>query len=260
MRCATGRWARSPGSSIGWPRRKGDADSRHRDHRRRNRRGQPRRRTCRVASAGAGYHATGRSAAFWDECYGGPQIVPLTQASGPYLAECGVLAPRGALYLAPPGETTAVGDFLAAYAGSGVALHPLNRAQLAARVPGLREGWDEGVWQPACADIDVATLHAHYLARARASGVTLHPNARIDEVTRTAAGWRLVGHGVALDCGTLVNAAGAWADEVARLAGIGQLGITPLRRTMVQLRVDPPPPPDLPLVIGMDGSFYFRPD
>ena len=207
-----------------------------------------------------GYHATGRSAAFWDECYGGPQIVPLTQASGPYLAGCGVLAPRGALYLAPPREDAAVANFLAAYAGSGVTLQPMGRTELGAQVPGLRGGWDSGVWQPACADIDVAALHAHYLARARSAGVDLRTRAAVAEIHRTAAGWRLVGHGVALDCGTLVNAAGAWADEVARLAGIGQLGITPLRRTMVQLRVDPPPPPDLPLVIGMDGSFYFRPD
>ena len=46
-----------------------------------------------------GYHATGRSAAFWEECYGGPGVVPLTLASGPYLAEHGFLSPRGALYV-----------------------------------------------------------------------------------------------------------------------------------------------------------------
>lgn len=207
-----------------------------------------------------GYHATGRSAAFWDECYGGPQIVPLTQASGPWLAEHGFLSPRGALYLAPPECLGAVAAFLADYAASGVALHPLGRAGLAAHVPGLRAGWDSGVWQPACADIDVAALHAHYLARARASGVELRARAAVDEIARTAAGWRLTGRGVAAECGTLVNAAGAWADDVAVRAGMRPLGITPLRRTMAQLRVDPPPPAALPLVIGLDGSFYFRPD
>ncbi|HEU4650145.1 MAG TPA: FAD-binding oxidoreductase, partial [Croceibacterium sp.] len=58
----------------------------------------------------------------------------------------------------------------------------------------------------------------------------------------------------------LVDAAGAWADEVAALAGTGPLGITPYRRTVGQLRVDPVPAADLPLVLDISGGFYFKPE
>jgi D-arginine dehydrogenase len=57
----------------------------------------------------------------------------------------------------------------------------------------------------------------------------------------------------------VVNAAGAWADPVAALFGAMPLGITPLRRTIVQLRTDPPPPVDMPLTFGIDEDFYFKP-
>ncbi|MEQ1395200.1 FAD-dependent oxidoreductase, partial [Salmonella enterica] len=57
----------------------------------------------------------------------------------------------------------------------------------------------------------------------------------------------------------LANAAGAWADGVAALAGTGGLGIAPLRRTIAQLRTDPAPPADLPLTFGINEDFYFKP-
>jgi D-arginine dehydrogenase len=56
----------------------------------------------------------------------------------------------------------------------------------------------------------------------------------------------------------LVDAAGAWADGVASLAGLPAIGVQPYRRTMVQLRTDPAPPADLPLVVDAAGSFYFK--
>ena len=57
-----------------------------------------------------------------------------------------------------------------------------------------------------------------------------------------------------------MTAAGAWADEVAALAGARPLGIAPLRRTIAQLRTDPPPAADLPLVLDINGGFYFKPE
>jgi D-arginine dehydrogenase len=59
---------------------------------------------------------------------------------------------------------------------------------------------------------------------------------------------------------TIVNAAGAWADEIARMAGVRPIGIAPYRRTVAVLRVDPPAPADLPLVLDIGGGFYFKPD
>src|SRR5688572_21149983 len=79
------------------------------------------------AESHPGYHTTGRSAAFWEECYGGPDIVPLTLASGPMLRELGTLSPRGALYLARAGAEAAVAAFEARFAGTGVGIERLGR-------------------------------------------------------------------------------------------------------------------------------------
>lgn len=208
-----------------------------------------------------GYHATGRSAAFWDECYGGPGVVPLTLASGPYLHEHGFLTTRGALHLARDEDRAALEEFLATFAGTGVTIERLDRAAIAARVPRLRDQWREAAHEPACADIDVAGLHQHYLGLARRGGVEVACRARAERLERVAGGWRIVtAAGAEYRAARIVNAAGAWADHVAGLAGIAPLGIRPFRRTVVVLRVDPPAPADLPLVLDINGGFYFKPD
>jgi D-arginine dehydrogenase len=213
------------------------------------------------AEAQPGYHTTGRSAAFWEECYGGPDVVPLTLASGPCLRELGMLARRGALYLARDRDEAAVTAFMERFAETGVTIEPLDRAALARRIPGLRSEWTHAVEEPACADIDVAALHQHYLALARQGGAVLHTSARVDAAEREGDKWRLrFERGGEALAGVLVDAAGAWADPVARLAGARPLGIAPLRRTVIQLRTDPPPPANLPLVLDLRGKFYFKPE
>lgn len=208
-----------------------------------------------------GYHATGRSAAFWEECYGGPEIVPLTLASGPYLREHGFLSRRGALYIARDQDSGLLDGFIDRFGATGATIERLDRLALAAIVPGLRPEWTGAVWEPACADIDVAGLHQHYLSRARAGAVELATRARLGTAERAGGLWTLRGEdGRSWRAQTLVNAAGAWADEVAGLAGLGPLGIRPLRRTVAQLRTDPAPPPDLPLVLDIAGRFYFKPE
>ncbi len=213
------------------------------------------------AEAAPGYHATGRSAAFWEECYGGPGIVPLTLASGPYLRERGLLSPRGALYVGRPEDEAAIEAFMARFAESGVRIERLGRGALARRIPGLRAGWTLAIAEPACADIDVAGLHQHYLAAGKRSGVELRASARLEAAEREGETWRLsFARAGEARARVLVNAAGAWADEVASLAGARPLGIAPLRRTVVQMRIDPAPPANLPLVLDISGRFYFKPE
>ena len=208
-----------------------------------------------------GYHATGRSAAFWEECYGGPGVVPLTLASGAYLAEHGFLNPRGALYVGRGEDRGAMDAFLATFAGTGVTIERLSQSALADKVPHIRADWSEALHQPACADIDVAGLHQHYLAAARRHGVTATCRARITGLVRAGGVWTInTASGATFRAATIINAAGAWADEVARLAGVRPLGITPLRRTVAVLRVAPQAPADLPLVLDINGGFYFKPD
>lgn len=208
-----------------------------------------------------GYHATGRSAAFWEECYGGPEIVPLTLASGPYLREHGFLSRRGALYIGRDSERAMLDDFEARFGPTGATFERLGRERLAAIVPGLRSDWTGAIWEPACADIDVAGLHQHYLARARERGAVLETRARVAAAERRGGVWEIAcDDGRVFIAKNLANAAGAWADPVAQMAGVGALGITPLRRTVAQLRTDPPPPADLPLVLDIAGAFYFKPE
>ncbi len=213
------------------------------------------------AESQPGYHATGRSAAFWEECYGGPDVVPLTMASGRYLREHGFLTPRGALYVGQEADKAALEAFERRFAHTGVTIERRGRQGLESVLPGVRANWTGAIWQPACADIDVAGLHAHYLARMRRGSVETRQSARVSRLQRRDGGWRLeIEKGETIHARTVVNAAGAWADGIARLAGFGALGIVPFRRTVVQLRTDPPPPADLPLVLDISGRFYFRPD
>jgi D-arginine dehydrogenase len=208
-----------------------------------------------------GYHATGRSAAFWEECYGGPGVVPLTLASGAYLQEHGFLTPRGALYVGRGEDRAAMDAHIATFAGTGVTIERLTPAQLAAKVPHIRPDWSEALHQPACADIDVAGLHQHYLAAGRQRGVELACRARIGGIVREGGAWTITSEaGQSWRAATLINAAGAWADVVAQAAGVRPLGITPLRRSVAVLRVAPQAPADLPLVLDINGGFYFKPD
>jgi D-arginine dehydrogenase len=172
-----------------------------------------------------GYHSTGRSAAFWEECYGGPDVVPLTLASGPYLREHGMLAARGALYIGRAEDEPAIDSFMRRFADSGVSIERLGRAALERRVPGIRAAWRHAISEPACADIDVAALHQHYLARARARGVELRCRSRLEAAEREGEGWRLaLAQAGEARADLLVDAAGAWADSVAALAGARGLG------------------------------------
>ncbi len=208
-----------------------------------------------------GYHATGRSAAFWDECYGGPEISPLTLASGPYLQDHGFLKQRGALYIGRRADARKVDAFLAEFGSTPVTIERLAGEELRRKVPGLREDWIHAIWEPGCADIDVAGLHQHYLSKGRANGAVLRCGAKVTSARRYAGKWTITSERTeAVAASVLVNAAGAWADTIAQIASVHPLGIEPLRRTVVQARTSPAPPLDMPLVLDIAGGFYFKPE
>lgn len=210
-----------------------------------------------------GYHTTGRSAAFWHETIGGTGVFPLTAASGPWLAEHGFLSPRGGLHIGRTEQRDVAEAFVAEYRAVGARIELIGRNRLDTIVPGLRPDWTVGAWEPECADIDVAAMHQHYLGLARRTGTVVRVRSRVEAIERQGADWRLVwpenGQRGEAFAGTIVNAAGAWADPVAEMAGARAIGIMPMRRSMVQLRIDPPPPPHLPLTLSFDEDFYFRP-
>ncbi len=219
------------------------------------------------AESQPGYHSTGRSAAFWDEAYGGPGVQPLTTASGPYLAsppadfhDGPLMHVRGALHLGTASDARAANSLLSEFADSGVRFERLDSTRLESLVSGLLPEWTIGLWEPDCCDIDVGALHGAYLRQAKRQGTHLQCNARLRSADWRTGVWQLSAGSLNCTADVLVNAAGAWADEVAALAGVSPLSIQPYRRTIAKLSVDPLAPAHLPLVIGLDGSFYFKPD
>ncbi len=202
-----------------------------------------------------GYHSTGRSAAFWSETYGGPDIQPLTTASEALMKD--FLEPLGSLHIARADEQAAVDAYLAEFEGSGVTLTAADPRET---IPGLRPEWTLAVYEPSCAYIDVGGLHGFYLKTGKQAGADFKTSAELLSIHRGNGTWRLETRAGSFEADLLIDAAGAWADPVAAMAGAKPLGIQPYRRTMVQLRTDPEPPHDLPHVGHLTGSFYFKPE
>lgn len=210
------------------------------------------------AESHPGYHSTGRSAAFWSESYGGPAIQPLTTASFAGLAP--YLGPRSCLHIADAGGEAALDALAADFAGRSPDLVPVDRDALARRVPGLSPAYVRALEEPSCRDIDVARYHGDALATAKRTGARLLTDAGLIGAERAHGRWRLSTRAGDVEADVVVNAAGAWAGEVAGLCGASPIAITPYRRTVIQLQTDPPAPADLPLVIEANGTFYFKPE
>ena len=204
-----------------------------------------------------GYHSTGRSAAFYLDSYGGPDVAKLTLASRKFLdsppaefSDRGFLRQRGDLHL-----TRGVLPELP----SEVETRVVERPELEQLVPGIRPDWRRALFEPGCADIDVAALHAAYLRAFREAGGEIRTGAGLEVAEHSNGRWQIILSNDSRLSGTvIVNAAGAWADNVAKRCSVEPLRIAPKRRTMVQLRVGRTGLRDLPLVDGADGSFYFK--
>ncbi|WP_217703793.1 NAD(P)/FAD-dependent oxidoreductase [Piscinibacter koreensis] len=220
-----------------------------------------------------GYHSTGRSAALFMESYGPPQVRALTMASRAFLerppagfAEHPILTPRGALMVAEPGQDA----LLDAHWGVMQTVSPTGRLLDAvgtrALVPVLRpERVLGGVYEPDAMDIDVHALHQGYLRGIRASGGELVCGAEVVAIERAGAGrerWRVsAASGTRVDADVVVNAAGAWADVVGRMAGARPLGVVAKRRAAFVFA--PPEGIDSsawPLFGGVDHTWYVKPD
>ena len=219
------------------------------------------------AEAFPGYHTSGRSAAFYSESYGGPVVQPLTTASHPcFLAaeaetgEAWLGAARRALYVGRAHQLEALREMQALF--PAVEMQLIGPQQVAAHAPMLRPEWTAGgLWEPGVRDINTATMHQAFLRTFRRNGGVLKTGWRVTGLAREAGGWLISSAAEDIRARVVVNAAGAWADDVARLAGIPPIGLMPLRRTLVVLRVPQAEyRADAPLVLDVDGSFYFKPE
>ena len=212
-----------------------------------------------------GQHSTGRSAALFTTSYGPPPVRALSRASHAFFAashpelDHALLRPRGALFVAPPGREAAA-EQLADNLGPGV--QRLNSDGARVLFPLLRpRAVACAIFDPSAADVEVASLHALYLRRLAAAGGRLLTRAEARTIQRDGDGWIVDTPAGTFAAPMVVNAAGAWADAVARLADVRPLGLEPRRRTA--LLVDPPggsEARDWPMAIDIDEQWYVKPD
>jgi D-arginine dehydrogenase len=208
-----------------------------------------------------GRHSTGRSAAFWEASLGAGPARRLTFASKPMFdagwpgTSTPLLRRRGTVHLTGPhGERLEGAEELT----GEHALIWLDRAALDRMIPGLREQWTGAWYEASCADIEVAAFHAACLAAIRRGGGTVRNDAALRSASRTAEGWKVETAAGRMRAAILVDAAGAWADDVAARCEVPEIGMQPMRRTVVQLRVGRTNLRDLPLVTDLHNSFYFK--
>lgn len=214
-----------------------------------------------------GYHSTGRSAAILAQNYGNGLIRQLTSVSlrffecPPPWVDGPLLHPRGLLRIARPDQEArlrAVFDDMA----RDVALTWLTGDAVEALVPLLRPGHVAAAFRnPAAADIDVHGMMQAYIRRLRVHGGSFLGGAAVEGLARCGSLWRVATDSAEYAAPVVVNAAGAWADRIARLAGAETVGLTPLRRTAVTFD----PPEDIhigtmPMVVDADEAFYIKPE
>ncbi len=212
-------------------------------------------------------HSTGRSAAQFLASYGGPANRILSAASRPFLesgadglAGSELLESRNVLWVAPTGFEEQLTARIAANQTTGTPCERLDAASALGLCPVLDPAWlDGGVIEYGGFDIDVAGLHQAFLHGARAEGAAVLREHGVRALDRRDGCWQVdVGERV-LSCATVINAAGAWADELALMAGVRPVGLQPYRRTVFTF-ASHHESAGWPLVVGADESFYFKPE
>ncbi|HUG74112.1 MAG TPA: FAD-binding oxidoreductase, partial [Acidimicrobiia bacterium] len=222
------------------------------------------------AESVCGHHTTGRSAALYTECYGDRVIRALAGAGRPLLeqppdgfSEVPLVTPMPMILVGTDLQRDHLDRDLAEYQ----TMVPTVRALTGTEVVDLCPAMDGdvivgGIYEPEARSIDVHALHSGFLRGARKRGAEIRISAGVTAIDRTSQGWTIAtGSGDTVPADVVVNAAGAWCDEVARLAGVEPIGLQPLRRTAFTFR-----PPDglahrsWPMILDVGEQYYFRPE
>ena len=216
-----------------------------------------------------GYHSTGRSAAMFIESYGTPQVRALTTASRAFFqsppkgfAEQPLLSPRGAMMVATEGQDALLAEHWDMLGATTSHARLLDSAGACAVVSALRPEMVMGaVFEPDPTDMDVHAIHQGYLNGLRRAGGTVVCDTEVTALKRSNGLWQVQAGGVSYQAPVVLNAAGAWADTVAALAGTRPIGLEPRRRSAFIFA----PPANLatahwPLMIGIAEDWYIKPD
>jgi D-arginine dehydrogenase len=216
-----------------------------------------------------GYHSTGRSAAVFSESYGNWAVRALTRASRdffhnppPGFSPYPLLKHRSWLHVASASQAATLEQFLATEdiatrarrisAEEALALSPLLRPETAAA---------GGAYEEDAADIDVDALHQGYLRLLRQRRGTVLTGAHVTAIAYSAGKWRVASTAGDFQTDVVVNAAGAWADRVAGVAGLAPMRIQPCRRTAALVEISSGEIDDAwPVTIDIEEAYYFKPD
>ncbi len=210
------------------------------------------------------YHSTSRSAAMLIENYGGSAMEKYIRGSRPFFVnppdgfcDAPLSAPRGVLVLAETGQEIALDRLL--YSQVGVEL--MSVAEIRQRIPAIRgEKIVGGVLDPGAMDLDVDRLCQGYLREFRHNGGSLVCSAQVKQMHRRNDQWRLETGAGEYRAPIVINAAGAWVDDIAEMAGRARLGLTPHRRTAAIVEFEKMPGRDWPMLSNINESWYARPE
>ncbi|OIQ45649.1 MAG: glycerol-3-phosphate dehydrogenase [Roseobacter sp. MedPE-SW] len=206
-----------------------------------------------------GYHASGRSAAMFEENYGPAPVVALNKASAEYhhCANGGYLTSRGFMLISGPGQEQQFRDDI-----KELHLDEITFAEAQNRVPILNpKTVTHAGLHEAAQDLDTDRMVQDFAKVARAAEGRIVTRAKVTAIRRDAGGWQVEAGGEIYAAKQLVNAAGAWVDEIAALAGVAPIGIQPKRRSMARLPA--PGGHDVtkwPMLMGVGESWYAKPD
>ncbi len=192
------------------------------------------------AESAPGYHSTGRSAALYTKNFGSPTVRAFNRASLPFLsapppgfAEHPLLSPRGALTIGKADQHEQIEEHVALGAADG-SIVELSQVEALERAPHLRpEAVAFATYEDGVMDMDVAAIHQGFLKGLKARGGVVVCDAGVTALDRRNGAWRAETPAGAFAAPIVVNAAGAWADKVAALAGAKPVGLVPKRRTAI---------------------------
>ncbi len=203
-----------------------------------------------------GYHASGRSAALYEQRYGLPSTIALSAASADALWDRKVLQDRGLMLV---GGLDQISDgrreaeqmeMLEIGLDAAQEIVPILNSETVGFVAHHRETWD----------IETDKLIQSFARDIRQNGQIV-TGVTVESIERTQNGWRVHAGGREWTADIVVNAAGPWADHVASLARVSPIGLQPKRRSMA--RIPAPGGFDVaqwPMMLGVGESWYAKPD
>lgn len=214
-----------------------------------------------------GYHSSGRSVATFSETYGNPIVRALTVGSRDFyqkppdgFCDHPLLSDRGVLTIARADQVAKIDGLVKTWSATDNSIQRIDPQEARDRVPLLRSDYVAGaIWKPKVMDIDVHALLQGFLRGARQRGTQIRNNSEVLGLKSVAGGWIVTTRAGEIKCAVVVDAAGAWADVVATMAGVKPLGLKPLRRTAMTFAA--PAGHDIshwPMAVDLDEQFYFK--